>query len=156
MSPGRTGTGMWSSFLLFLHSLSRTRKKVGIGLNCLNFRALRRKIEHELFCLSLLSTYLVLLCGSISDYRDTSWWRLCCLSTFHLLINFFLMISPKENCVSVNSLHCLRAEVFSFAIRRCLERALGPLILWAGACWVVCRDPERVTGTFCKCLPGHA
>ena len=37
---------------------------------------------------------------------------------------FFLMISPKENCVSVNSLHCLRADVFSFAIRKVLRESI--------------------------------
>uniref|UniRef100_A0A452QDU9 Uncharacterized protein n=1 Tax=Ursus americanus TaxID=9643 RepID=A0A452QDU9_URSAM len=30
VSPGRTGTEMSSFFLLFLHNLSRTQKKVGI------------------------------------------------------------------------------------------------------------------------------
>lgn len=154
MSPGRTGTGMWSSFLLFLHSLSRTQKKVGIGLNCLISEPSVEKPNVNSFvflcCRHTLScSAVVFLITGIHLDED------CCLSTFHLLTNCFKMISPKENCVSVNSLHCLRAEVFSFAIRRCLERALGPLIFRAGACGVVCRDPERVTGTCCKCLPGH-
>lgn len=35
VSPGRTGTEMSSFFLLFLHNLSRTRKKVGIQPSCL-------------------------------------------------------------------------------------------------------------------------
>lgn len=69
VSPGRTGTEMSSFFLLFLHNLSRTQKKVGIYLSCLISEYLgETRMEDKLLSLSVIHIHCILLWGCIFDY----------------------------------------------------------------------------------------